>query len=140
MSTLQKTLTAGLMHGLKVQDDFRKTCDLVIELTDRSFTENAREVRLNYALTKGYIPFLFPMSALTKEIEFKGETFVPIGRIYKKYKYTISEKTIELILENEDLFICPYGIIEWLIEHHFNVFGISPEEFIEVNETNNPYR
>ena len=107
------------------------------------------------------LPVLHPLSDLTKEIEHKGEKFVPIIELIK-IKYSIL-----LDLQDEDFSIYTDGypracyttnaiweiminpdylpneefwIIQKLIEWHFNLMDIG-EEFIDVNTLEeNPYK
>lgn len=168
-NALTKTLTAGLMHGLNGQliHDLREEFydeDFVTDI--EIFNKGSVWTYAGYSdvclpigegdfhgflikhnsgeyccVGKSVKPFLFPMSALTKEIEFKGERFVPTQDIpfIRMWWKDSHFEFLKSIGENE-ISSSPFRVVEWLIEHHFNVFNLSPEEFIEVNETNNPYK
>lgn len=151
MSNLQKALTHGLMHGLKahVRDSYvdgSHSDYRIAEIKGLDFeneTVNARcaDWNSNY-LFEDTKPILFPMSALTKEIEFKGERFVPIEVLQSMNFGWVKIDDGELCcdvhngmpLSDMSLFLDQLNM--W----HFNIFNLSPEEYIEVNETNNPYK
>jgi hypothetical protein len=69
----------------------------------------------------GFEPLLFPLSNLTKEIEVNGERFVPID-------YNAFKKSKQDIIEFQNKFLhykaLKYGIMERLLEWHFDVFGL----------------
>jgi hypothetical protein len=68
---------------------------------------------------------LLPLSHLTKEIEHKGERFVPIDFIQDKY-YTQnwSDQLIRCIEDNRWVFHLDYSLILQLHEWHFDTFGL----------------
>lgn len=173
--SLTKTLTAGLMHGLVCEildykiDYVGKQFDTIVGIHQWSkeghwclITEGGAKPSFDRVK-----PILFPMSSLTKEIEFKGERFVPIYELAKLF-HTVKPPAIEHYSDAVEhgyygaqctcwnsvkemrysYFQMPFGefitsaehqIIEKLQEWHFNIYNLSPDEFIEVNETNNPY-
>lgn len=177
-NALTKTLTAGLMHGLKLNFN-EEIYDLsAVTTTQIGFSKNKklRSCRFEGDLNPLPKPYLLHTSSLTKEIEFGRKKITPIFELAKichpNWPWEILRKTdvhdtfmwidfdfescpeysfgIEKNVEDINFFTLREGdprdtrfqikAYEWLIEHHFNVFGLSPEEFIEVNETNNPYR
>lgn len=131
-NNITKTLTAGLMYGLKV------------ESSDGIYS-HTHEIGIHNVLSIFHHckPYLFPMSALTKEIEFKGERFVPIDKMSEELKLNtieycwIAANIHQPAFPMKDL---RASVVEWMQKHMFNVEQLSPEEFIEVNETNNPYK
>lgn len=148
-NALTKTLTAGLMHGLKgkhlVGDYGNFTlCQIILDnsLGDEYEKFLWRNDQDNSIRKFNCIPSLFPMSALTKEIEFKGERFVPIEVLQSMNFGWVKIDDGELCcdvhngmpLSDMSLFLDQLNM--W----HFNIFNLSPDEFIEVNETNNPYK
>jgi len=68
-----------------------------------------------------YKPILHPLSDLTNEITIDEITFVPI-------EYNAFKHDIEAIIEFQNGFIhykgVKYGIIERLLEWHFDVYGL----------------
>lgn len=62
-------------------------------------------------------PLLRSLSDLTKEIEHNGEKFVPMNRAI-----FLGCRPEWLINDLRDTM--SYKIYEWLIEHHFDVFGL----------------
>lgn len=171
-NALTKTLTAGLNNGLKVKDTYENKV-LYIDYTSQTYDFKHVGLKLCIERNERFKPFLFPMSALTKEIDFKGERFVPVVELAKLLFDEIKwqDGGFELVEDNkvyfhsyesvnhfwfgyDRLFMvdlngeeCMCGdlseyilIFDFLHEHHFNVFGLSPDEYIEVNEDNNPYR
>ena len=91
-------------------------------------------------------PILFPLSSLTKEINFNGETFVPIYKIYEFEQWDtdelyeiINNGTIEGIYN--DLNLIPYSHAEKLFEWKIDVFGLIDAGLAEpVTEDFNPYK
>ena len=91
-------------------------------------------------------PVLFPLSSLTKEINFNGETFVPIYKIYEfeqwdtdELEEIINDGTIEGIYN--DLNLIPYSHAEKLFEWKIDVFGLIDAGLAEpVTEDFNPYK
>lgn len=141
-NALTKTLTAGLMHGLKVKDMYENKV-LYIDYTSQTYDFKHVGLKLCIERNERFKPFLFPMSSLTKEIEFKGERFVPYIELLRICNFDVdnmSDEELNHYKDNcRDIELMMFFEVEKLIEWHFNVFGLSPEEFIEVNETNNPY-
>lgn len=145
-NALTKTLTHGLMHGLVIENkaDYRQT-GFAKKLKLNGVFENSISVNglsMRQPMRR-YIPYLFPMSSLTKEIEFKGERFVPIDKMSEELKLNtieycwIAANIHQPAFPMKDL---RASVVEWMQKHMFNVEQLSPEEFIEVNETNNPYK
>ena len=118
----------------------------------------------NCWLTKsvGYKPILHQLSDLTKEIEHKGEKFVPIMRIYggedyMKYDYTLEVINKPILGDRIRIIVKDVGEINFglkhplnnllifhnyqqLIEWHFAI-GLDESEYIGVNTLpENPYK
>ena len=95
------------------------------------------------------LPILYPLSDLTKEIEHKGEKFVPIDELNNiiddvgigfndhYIDYENPDNTGQIDWLNE-----PFIVVMWLIEHHFDIYGlIDKGEAIDVNSLDiNPYK
>ena len=86
---------------------------------------------------KDYKPILHPLSDLTKEIEHKGEKFVPMKKI-AIYNPNNMEYLIECVVTG----LVEYIVLRQLIEWHFDLFdGIKNNEAINVNTLEeNPYK
>lgn len=84
-------------------------------------------------------PILYSMDMLTKEIEHKGERFVPSLEIAKQ---TITGGNYNwYAVKKENLRYLNYEVIDKLLEWHFNVFGLDESEYIKkesLNRSENP--
>jgi hypothetical protein len=83
-------------------------------------------------------PILRPLSDLTKEIEIEGEKFVPIDRILDNHsfvsdihiskfrKFKIIQEQIHILKDIKELGYryCDYWFLQYLLEWHFDVFGL----------------
>lgn len=94
-------------------------------------------------------PILYSMDMLTKEIEHKGERFIPWDELTngetvkfnyadfaedwnKRDNYSFENYVQDWILGSKHCFdFLPYGFIQKLIEWHFNVFGLDESEYIK---------
>ena len=105
----------------------------------------------NNVMTDKFKLILRPLSDLTKEIEHKGEGFVPIEKIKESF-IEGTEDALYLSLEAIEYFIdkgdfsrieyLPFILIQKLIEWHFDITGlIDKGEAIDVNSLpENPYK
>ena len=86
---------------------------------------------------KDYKPILHPLSDLTKEIEHKGEKFIPIKKIA-----IYNPNNVEYLIECVITGLVEYIVLRQLIEWHFDLFdGIKNNEAINVNTLEeNPYK
>ena len=96
-----------------------------------------------------FIPICRPLSDLTKEIEHKGDKFVPIDELNNiiddesigfndhYIDYENPDNTGQIDWLNE-----PFIVVMWLIEHYFDIYGlIDKGEAIDVNSLDtNPYK
>ena len=84
-----------------------------------------------------YKPILRPLSDLTKEIEHKGEKFVPMKKIA-----IYNPNNVEYLIECVVTGLVEYIVLRQLIEWHFDLFdGIKNNEAIDVNTLEeNPYK
>ena len=92
------------------------------------------------------LPFLYPLSDLTKEIEHRGEKFVPIVELLKNSSFDTSKMSEEEIMS----FVEVYSSIDLIalndlplyLQWHFDLFGgIESGEAIDVNTLKtNPYK
>lgn len=95
----------------------------------------------------GFKPILRPLSDLTKEIEHKGERFVPIEwfeigddeNTSMEYDHGNIKlvKTLDSIAKyniHNDINYLPYGVAQKLIKWHFDVFGLIEKKLaIDIN-------
>lgn len=88
-------------------------------------------------------PILRPLSDLTKEIEVNGEKFVPFDVIANDEEYAYLED--DNIWVNDmfysqiltDLAFIPYGVIQKLLEWHFDFQGlIQQNKAVDINTLN----
>lgn len=114
-------------------------------------------------------PYLRPLSDLTKEIEHKGEKFVPIVELakmvfdspfsdpfcfksgscyaarYKEYEFGYNHKEYSFYLFDQELVNFKFlpkqlGLFKKLIEWHFAV-GLNSDDYIDLNSLEaNPYK
>ena len=87
---------------------------------------------------------LHPLSDLTKEIEHKGEKFVPIKKIQKRndFIHIMNGRFVIGVQSIYDLDELPTWVTQLLIEWHFDISDlISKGEAIDVNTLEeNPYK
>lgn len=75
-----------------------------------------------------YKPILRPLSDLTKEIEINGEKFYPIYRMELLGYYDMK------CLHIDGVKSISYNMMQFLLEWHFDVFGLIPNDLaIDVN-------
>ena len=100
---------------------------------------------------KDYKPILRPLSDLTKEIEHKGEKFVPIEKIREIIGggwCDVYERAVEVMQEwdidtlKDKIKYLPFEFIQLFISWHFDIADlISKGEAIDVNTLEeNPYK
>lgn len=91
-------------------------------------------------------PILHPLSDLTKEIEHKGEKFVPISNIHladlDEYYGHCELDAMHFEIRTKPIEMIPFCFVKKLIEWHFDLFnGIESGEAINVKELEiNPYK
>lgn len=82
-------------------------------------------------------PILYSMDMLTKEIEHKGERFIPLNKIsnlnlgHCDWISNERERLIEKYGFQDWFGVVPVGIVNKLLEWHFNVFGLDESEYIK---------
>lgn len=82
-------------------------------------------------------PVLYSMDMLTKEIEHKGERFIPTVWLRDNHaEFDISKKDMETLISMflhifRSPFSAPHYFIDKLLEWHFNVFGLNESEYIK---------
>tara|TARA_B100000378_G_scaffold236018_1_gene202683 strand:- start:4540 stop:4968 length:429 start_codon:yes stop_codon:yes gene_type:complete len=89
---------------------------------------------LNFFEIEDIKPILRPLSDLTKKIEHNGEMFIPLDYLVSEdeddyFVDTDFESYIKARLGNSDyekhmIKYLPYGLINKLLEWHFDVFGL----------------
>ena len=152
----KKFMTMSLPYGLSVIFNDKivgmlsgMTPNLLMELIVLEELDNNSPVYKNWCFedTK---PILYPLSDLTKEIEHKGEKFVPIFELAElwfkcglnsNYEYAVDQEELEKAIML-DYKIVPFLIIQKLIEWHFDIANlIEKGEAINVNSIEiNPYK
>ena len=133
----QEFLAMSLPYGLHCEISNKKVCYKLANYTASDYTLEFNDKSVICT------PILHPLSDLTKEIEHKGERFVPIERIkairnivttnssfISDFKQAVRDRTI-----SADLWLM---LISW----HFNIAGLIEEgEAIDVNTLpENPYK
>ena len=91
----------------------------------------------NFINEEGHRLILHPLSDLTKEIEHKGEKFIPMKKIA-----IYNPNNVEYLIECVVTGLVEYIVLRQLIEWHFDLFdGIKNNEAINVNDLEtNPYK
>jgi hypothetical protein len=126
-----KHLAGYLPYGLKAQDLRTKEVRAVTLL---HFTYDNETVGHNHLIYDGlmlskHLPILRPLSDLTKEIEVNGDKFVPIDWFEHDSvsDYFDGNIWVKFLFEDGkcgDLDFIPYGMIQKLLEWHFDIYGL----------------
>lgn len=146
--TKQEFLAMSLRHGLKVLTSSRYALNSIAEISAVGTEEYQI---LGRGFQYGWYgdiydckPILRPLSDLTKEIEHKGERFVPIKEIQKRNDF-IHILNGSFVIGAQSIYgldELPTWVTQLLISWHFDIADlISEGEAIDVNtlETN-PYK
>jgi hypothetical protein len=64
---------------------------------------------------------LHPIESITKKIEFDGETFKPIEKIYEMYGQTLESKDFKLLRITDS-----YVLVKQLLKWHIDIFNLIP--------------
>ena len=161
--TKQEFLAMSLPYMVKCQTKN----EFIYQLVQIDTSENLFFGQSEIKMDDGYYPYimancnpiLHPLSDLTKEIEHKGEKFVPIYKIFnppvpidqtqianevKSYNlYAVIKKNDVVVYKiKKDYTVIPFWIVQKLIEWHFDIAGlIEKGEAIDVNTLpENPYK
>ena len=140
-------LAFSLPYGLKVYVKYNhkpehSELEKMIGIVDDRIITDIHEEDIAPLFISEYGLCLRPLSDLTKEIEHKGEKFVPLKMINyfsqdgnRSFEYILSKKDIKI----EDL---PFWVINLLLEWKFDLADlISKGEAIDVNILDiNPYK
>ena len=151
-----KDLVSYLPYGLNIKDVkhgsvFEALHFITTPHQDFSLFKGNLDQLINDKYLK---PVLFPLSSLTKEINFNGETFVPIewfeigDSTNDSLEYEHGNikliRSLESLSKNEfvnDINYFPFGVIQKLIEWKFDVYGLIENGLAEpVTEDFNPYK
>jgi hypothetical protein len=90
-----------------------------------------------YLQPKNIEPILYSMDMLTKEIEHKGERFIPTVWLRDNHaEFDISKKDMETLISMflhifRSSFSAPHYFIDKLLEWQFNVFGLDESEYVQ---------
>lgn len=131
----QEFLAMSLPYGLHCEISNKKVCYKLANYTASDYTLEFNDKSVICT------PILHPLSDLTKEIEHKGEKFVPIEKIQEirgivtvnqyfinDFKQSIRDKSIS------------FDLVLILCKWHFNLMD-DGEEFVDVNTLpENPYK
>ena len=150
--TKQEYMAMSLPYGLKC---FSNQTNAIYDIISISFwnkclvrvkPNNERDFLLPISRI---LPILRPLSNLTKEIEHKGENFVPIVEINKRNEYIHAVNgrigiglPIIGYRDVDDMDELPTWLTQFLVELHFDIADlISKGEAIDVNTLDiNPYK
>lgn len=160
-NNLQKTLCNGMMYGLKFKS---RLLDEPQAITGINIDHKVNLIDV-YSGSEDFHgeaikPYLFDLTDLTKEIEFRGQRFVPLERLFipedhdMQIRFIRNDRILEFYThytgseeyENHyELYLdewwgWEFWIIDKLTEWHFNVFELSKDQFIRVTEELNPYK
>lgn len=148
--TLVKDLCSRLPYGVVLENKahFEQTkYSQKIKLTGVSITGRIRVDGLNLMQDSNkYLPYLFPLSCLTEEITVNGKTFIPGKILFGDdddfgFEIGVTWKSMSIDMINgklEDICV-PLSFYENLNSWHIN-YRLSPEQFVAVTESNNPYK
>lgn len=150
--TKQEFLAMSLPHDVKAIDKFE--CIWTIHAYKDALyglDDNEHLSYENFITEEGHKLILRPLSDLTKEIEHKGEKFVPIeklGEIIGGGWCGVYEGLVELIQEwyidtlKDKIKYLPFEFIQLFTSWHFDIADlISKGEAIDVNTLEeNPYK
>lgn len=132
-----KHLAPYLPYGLKIKGNTNGDVEILSMLSDTSVNIKGRGTSYGmWAEIADVKPILRPLSYLTKEIEHNGEKFVPYKYLkenylsYNKYNYNWFKNKTNLV----NIKILPYDIIQKLLEWHFDVYNLIPQNLaIDIN-------
>lgn len=133
---LLKIYSQYLPYGLNCKFDFPldeniNSVQMTLLGIEKSFEEDIwvglfgefGEIELNK-----FKPILRPLSDLTKEIEHKGERFVPMEKLAETFSMnTVEYNFIRENIGNFDFIIfnsLRYIVAQKLLEYHFDIFGL----------------
>lgn len=149
--TLKRDLASRLMDGVKVFVRGEEDLFDLIGLSQMTFFEVKKPIwgtRTEEYEVEDVFPYLFPADALTKPIQIasynNGEPFVPIEEM-RKLSSSMNDylfiDALEDDLSNIDIRVqnAPFVFVEFFNQTHIN-YRLSPNQFIEVTEQNNPYK
>ena len=141
--TKQEFLAMSLPYGLKVYVKYynhrpdNSELETMIGIVDDCIITDMHEEDMAPLFVSNYGLCLHPLSDLTKEIEHKGEKFIPMKKIA-----IYNPNNVEYLIECVVTGLVEYIVLRQLIEWHFDIADlISKGEAIDVNtlETN-PYK
>lgn len=160
MSNLKRTLIHGLEHGMVIKPKTDSGHDPGVLNNDYPLYYLGRNQSGDFTCNCGgkwggmvfqlheIKPYLFDLTNLTNVIhELFPENETETYRIGSSSSYICitaidreDGEEIDLYLWMDEVHNWPFWIIEELVKRHFNIFELSPDEFIRVTENNNPYR
>ena len=143
----QEFLAMSWPYGLKVYVKYNhkpkhSELEKMIGIVDDRIITDIYEEDIEPLFISEYGLCLRPLSDLTKEIEHKGEKFVPSKEIHKYCPNELIDISYIFSMKYIDIKSLPFWAAMKLIEWHFDLFdGIKNKEAINVNILEiNPYK
>ena len=147
--TKQEFLAMSLPYNLKIKHfDANRESEHICKIEvwhNEEVTISDGEYEYDLLL-KDILPILHPLSDLTKEIEHKGEKFVPLHRLLENNNFDLSKMSEDEIMSFQKPFMMSELIIlndlPLYLEWHFDIADlISKGEAMDVNTLDkNPYK
>lgn len=115
-----KHLAYYLTYNTKIQ---RNSSDKeIIELTEKN---------ISFIISNNDKPLFYPIDYLKKEIEFNGEKFVPIDKLYPDLE--LNKRNMRFHLLKFDALNCRFAILEKCFEWKIDIFDyIKKGEAIDI--------
>lgn len=132
---LLKIYSAYLPYELNIQHNYVKAKHNG-ETVLRSWVKTLEPLDLSCLFYRkngfDWIPILWDLSYLTKEIEHEGKFIIIFDEIRKETNAANFLKIERYLMSIEDGMAghLPYWVVNTLIKHHFNIFNIPVGEFI----------
>ena len=122
-----KHIAPYLPYGLKFRNG--KEFDVVTGIDNNTVISLFRGHLANFTSIEEIKPILRPLSDLTKEIEVNGTKYESVEHYFEEIYYTQTfHKQVKSIIQDERwINHCEYILVEFLFEHHFDVFGLIPQ-------------
>ena len=122
-----KHIAPYLPYGLKFRNG--KEFDVVTGIDNNTVISLFRGHLTNFTSIEEIKPILRPLSDLTKEIEVNGIKYESVEHYFEEIYYTQTfHKQVKSIIQDERwINHCEYILVEFLFEHHFDVFGLIPQ-------------
>lgn len=136
--TTEEFLAMSFPYDVKAIDKFKRIWTIhPYKDAFETLRDNEHLSYENFIKEEGHKLVLRPLSDLTKEIEHKGEMFVPMKKIA-----IYNPNNVEYLIECVVTGLVEYIVLRQLIKWHFDIAAlISKGEAIDVNSLEiNPYK